>query len=449
MGQAIKRYARDFYVLVAVAAFGLTVAGYIVFHQAQHLQVPFISTAPFRIEAAFANARGVLPGQGQQVRIAGVPVGLISGDKLENGYAVVTFNLDPKYSHYIHSDASAFLRPQTGVKDMFVELDPGSQSAPTMKAGGMIGIQNTAPDVNADEVLSALDTDTRAYLQLLVNGLGKGLAGRGDDLRQIFVRYLPLHRDVARITTAIAQRRVALAHLVHNYGQLMNELGDNGGQLTQLVGASNQVLDAFASQNQNISSAVSKLPATLNQTSATLQKVNTYGHVLRPALDALDPPFRQLDTTNRQVLPTAVQGTPLLANEIRPFVRVARPYVRNLRPAAVGLARATPDFTATFHELDRFFNMGAYNKKGPQPVTGNAAQDAQRDEGYLFWLAWAAQDGDSVFSTSDAQGVFRRVELLQTCTSYRNEAELDPVITQLKGVQNLLNDPSLCNQPAP
>ena len=48
---------------------------------------------------------------------------------------------------------------------------------------------------------------------------------------------------------------------------------------------------------------MSKLPGTLNQTAATLGKVDTLAQRLGPALEALRPPFRQLDDANQAVLP--------------------------------------------------------------------------------------------------------------------------------------------------
>ena len=50
---------------------------------------------------------------------------------------------------------------------------------------------NTAPDVDPDEILSALDADTRDYLKLLISGAGKGLKGRGADLQETFARLGP------------------------------------------------------------------------------------------------------------------------------------------------------------------------------------------------------------------------------------------------------------------
>src|SRR6185312_11324698 len=98
----------------------------------------------FPVNAAFTTAQAVTPGQGQTVRIAGVQVGSIGGVKLENGQAVVRLDIDQKYKHLIHSDATALLRPKTGLKDMFVELDPGTNQAGPMPKDGTIPVQNTA-----------------------------------------------------------------------------------------------------------------------------------------------------------------------------------------------------------------------------------------------------------------------------------------------------------------
>src|SRR3712207_9452537 len=46
------------------------------------------------------------------------------------------------------------------------------------------------------EVLAVLDADTRAYLKLLISGGGKGVAGRGVDLRAALKRLGPLTRDL-------------------------------------------------------------------------------------------------------------------------------------------------------------------------------------------------------------------------------------------------------------
>jgi len=43
------------------------------------------------------------------------------------------------------------------------------------------------------------------HLRLLVEGLGKGLQGRGTDLRDVLMRLEPLHRDHAKVRGSLAQ----------------------------------------------------------------------------------------------------------------------------------------------------------------------------------------------------------------------------------------------------
>jgi phospholipid/cholesterol/gamma-HCH transport system substrate-binding protein len=144
------------------------------------------------------------------------------------------------------------------------------------------------------------------------------------------------------------------------------------------------------------------------------------------------------------VLPFVREAYPITKNKIRPFVQVARPQVRNLRPAAVNLARATPDFTSTFHELNRFFNIAAYNPGGRQGLTGNPQADSARDEGYLYWVAWLGQLTDSMFSTSDANGSFRRAALGFDCATIKSQVTANPAAGPLIGFSNALNDTALC-----
>ncbi len=442
MTRAIREHMRDFVAILVLFAISIGCAGYILSNQ--RLRFPFVEEEPFVLRAAFSDAQAVVPGQGQTVRVAGMRVGDIGDVELRGGVAVVRMELDQKYNDLVHSDATALLRPRTGLKDMFVELDPGTRETPLMKAGDTIPIQNTAPDVDADEVLSALDADTRDYLVLLINGAGGGLRGRGADLREVFRRLGPLHRDLRRLNRAVAERRENLARLVHDYGGTVDELGKRDRDLTRLVASASAVFDSLAREEDNISLAVNRLPGTLNQVESTLTRVQTLGEVMPPAFEAMRPVVRQLHETNLQVRPLAEEATPILRDRIRPFVREAQPYVRRIRPAARGLAKASPDLRKSFRELNRFFNMGAYNPGGREQLTGDFETDRRRDEGLLFWLAWTTQNGVSVFSTADAAGPFRRIVLSATCTTLQGQVQEEPAREILFNLSDALNDPGLC-----
>jgi len=404
---AIRKHVRDFLAVIALFVLALGTAAYILSNE--RLRFPFVEQKPLELRVELPNAQAVTPGQGQTVRVAGVEVGQIGQVNLKDGKAVVNLEIDPKYKHLIRRDATALLRSKTGVKDMFIEVDPGD--GPPLGGGQTIRIENTAPDTNPDEFLSALDADTRDYLRLLISGAGKGLKGRGSDLQETFARFGPLHRDLARVSGAVAKRRHNLRRLIHNYGILVRELGSKDRQLTTLVGASNRVFEAFASQNQNISQAVSELPGTLRQTQRTLTKLDPYARELGPTLDQLRPAVRAIDPANRASLPLFREGEPILRKQVRPFTRIATPYFHDLGQAARHLAKAGPELDKTFLGLNRLFDIGAYNKNGAQGLSGNLATDRARDEGYLYWLGWTAQNTVSLFSAGDAQGNFRRIFL--------------------------------------
>ena len=93
------------------------------------------------------------------------------------------------------------------------------------KPGYTIPVSNTLPDVDVDEILSSLDGDTRNYLQLLVNGAGQGLKGKGgSELAQVLERFEPTHRDLARLNKAVAVRGRDLQQLVNSLQRLNTAL---------------------------------------------------------------------------------------------------------------------------------------------------------------------------------------------------------------------------------
>ena len=105
------------------------------------------------------------------------------------------------------------------------------------------------------------------------------------------------------------------------------------------------------------------------------------------------------------------EATPQIRDQIRPFTRVATPYSVTWARARRGSAPGAPDLTISFNKLNRLFNIGAFNPGGAEGLTGNPARDRNRQEGYLYWLAWTAQNTNSLFNTADAMGPLRRITL--------------------------------------
>jgi phospholipid/cholesterol/gamma-HCH transport system substrate-binding protein len=405
---AMRKHWREVVAVAGLIVLALVVAVYIL--NSQNFRFPLVDEAPKHITVELENAQAVEPGQGQTVRVAGVEVGRISGVEVQNGVAAVDVELDHDYENLIRDDATALLRPKTALKDMFIEVSPGTGKV--LPEGGRITVANTLPDVDPDEIYAALDADTRPYLKLLVNGAGQGLRGRGNDLREVFRRFEPVHRDLARVTRATARRHDALERLVHRYGLLLEEVGRHPNDVRRLVNASQAVFDSLAGEQANISRSVALLPGSLRSTERALREVRGFAPLLRTTLSSLREPIRKLPATNAALRPFLRDTTPVLRTEIRPFVRTARPFTDDLRLAARDVAKATPDLDRSLEETNRFFNMGAYNPGGAESLSGlSVAEQRARNEGYLYWLAWTAQNGVSLFNTGDAQGPWRRVTI--------------------------------------
>jgi phospholipid/cholesterol/gamma-HCH transport system substrate-binding protein len=435
MKKAIRDHLKDFAAMIVLAIIALGVGGYILSNQRLHF--PIVEEKPIKLRAEFSTAQAVTPGQGQTVRVSGVKIGDVGKVELKEGRAIVDMDILPKYEGLIREDATALLRPKTALKDMFIDVQPGDGKPIAEK--GTIPVANTMPDVNPDEIWGMLDADTRDYLRLLLNGASRGLEGRGDELREVFERFEPTHRDLARVNGKVAERRENLRRLITNLNVLNKELARKDDDLAQLVDTSSRVFRAFAAEDTNITETVDRLPEALEQTTDTLVKVERFANILGPATRRLGPAVRGLDEANRSLIPLANEGTPIIRDQVRPFVREARPLVKDLTPAARRLANATPDLTRSFKVLNNLFNMVGYNKDGRE-----GPGDPDRDEGYLFWIAWLGHVGGAVFATSDNGGTLRPVALQASCATITNSIAETPQLGFLQSLTGALTDPRIC-----
>jgi phospholipid/cholesterol/gamma-HCH transport system substrate-binding protein len=404
MRHAISKNLREFVAVILMVFIALAVGGYILSNQRFYLPAwfPVLGTDFFELKAQFSTAQSVTPGQGQTVDIAGVPVGEIKRVELVDGRAVVTMSIRDKYKDFVKRDATMLLRPKTGLKDMVIEMDPGTPGTPRVPEGYTIPVSQTRPDVNLDEILANLDRDTRDYLRLLVAGGGEGLKNNGRNFRNAFRRFEPLGRDTAKLTKLLAERRQHLARLIHNLQLLVTEVGTKDKELAELVVSQNAVFEAFANQDENLRETFRLLPDTLRTTNSALAKSDELSQLLGPTLRKLRPGARALDNAQRATADFARETIDPVRDQVRPFARDAQPAVRALRPATRDLARITPRLRETFNVLNTLFNALGYNPPGTE-------------EGYLFWALWLNHIGASVYSTQDAHGLIRRGIIFTDC----------------------------------
>jgi phospholipid/cholesterol/gamma-HCH transport system substrate-binding protein len=428
--RALKKHSRAVVAIVFLAVVAMGVSGYILSHQRLYLPawVPVVGTDFYVVDAEFETAQAVVPGQGQTVNIAGVKVGDIGSVTLKDGHAVVQMKIKRRYAP-IYRNATILLRPKTGLKDMYLELDPGSQGAGEVPENGTIPVSDTLPDVNPDEVLAQLDGDTRAYLRILLGSGAQAFEGDSpEQLRASFRRFEPTARDAAKINALLAIRRQSVRHVVHNFQELATELGSKDHQLASLIDSSNANFQALASQDQNLRRSLRLLPGTLGQTATTLAKVDALSQNLGPAVQKLRPGARALGSSLAQTRPFLRETTPVVKKQLRPFARDVRPPVRDLRKAAGDLAVATPRLVKTFKFVNTVLNELAYNPPGSE-------------EGFLFWNSWAAHNAATVFGTEDAHGPVRRGLLLVSCDALGVLDQIKQTTPTLEVLIDLLNAP--------
>ena len=417
MMTAIRKSLRDFIAVIALVIIAGGISYYI--FQEQRLRIPVLEEKPFQFQAEFDNAQGVVAGQGQTLRVAGVRVGDVSKVELVDGRAVVTFDVDREYLP-IYEDATILMRPLTGLRDMFFSLDPGSEDRALpdggeIEEGDTVPLANTAPDVPLDQVLEALDNDNQAYLRAILVGAGQGLENRGKDLGRILGSLGPINRDLERLNTAVAQRDENLSRLVHNLSILTRSIGTQDGDIERLVTASNDALAAIASEDPDVQTATRLLPGALTETRDALAATKEFSDELGPTFDSLLPFARNLPELNSSTTRLAETVTPVIRDEIRPFVRSAREPIPDLNQAAGKLSKSAPGLETVAKKLNVLGNMAAYNPRDKEPVG-----TADRDEGYLYWAGWLAHNGSSVYPIQDGNGLYRRIYFTASACNLQN-----------------------------
>jgi phospholipid/cholesterol/gamma-HCH transport system substrate-binding protein len=428
----IRKQLPVFVAILFLFVGALGIGGYILSHQRFYLPAwfPLLGTDFYEVKAELPTGQAVVPGQGQTVNVAGVKVGEVGQVTLEDGRAVIDMQIKEEYQP-IYRDATILLRPKTGLKDMFLALDPGTRTAGELPEGGRVRVANTLSDVNADQVLAQLDGDTRAYLRILLNEGGTAFDDdtAQPDLRETFKRFEPTARDGERVTRLLIERRGNIKRAIHSFQQLSTALAERDDQLAALVDSANANFDAFASEEDALRAALREFPSALGQTETTLVKTETLASELGPALERLRPFARDLAPALRRTRPFFRETTPIVRDQIRPFARDVQPTVRDLRRASEDLAVVTPRLTSSFRVLNKFFNTLAYNPPGEV-------------EPYLFWAAWGAHAGATLWSLQDAHGPVRRGIVLVGCTTYNSLEQIVIANPQLGVPTQLLNLPN-------
>jgi virulence factor Mce-like protein len=386
--------------------------------------IPFLNP-PYEVKGVFADAQNL--SKRSPVRIAGVEVGQVTKVEAyseDSELTVVTMELKDD-ARPIHEDAEAKIRPRIFLEgNFFIELDPGTSSAPELDDDEMIPAAQTAGTVQLDEVLTSLQSDTRADLQKLLQGYGDSLNGeplpgedadqepmtRGQTAAESLNDSLDTAPDALRGIAIVNDATLGtelhdLSNLVIGQSRISEALAAKEEQLKDFVTNFNRTVAAFAAEDDNLRQTIRLLPEVLEQAN--------------PALDNLNAAFPPTRAFAREILP-GVRETPATIEASFPWIEQVRllvspaelqGLVNDLRPAIDDLAQLTDD---TVELLPKVNNASRCFIENVLP-TGDIVIDVPNYphetgvENYKeFWQSQVALSGES--QNFDGNGGYTRFQ---------------------------------------
>jgi ABC-type transporter Mla subunit MlaD len=355
------------------------------------------------------------------VRIAGVNVGKVTSVEADGDNAKVTFSVDDE-GLPLHDDATVVLRPRLFLEgNFFLDLRPGSPSAPPLDDGGDIPMTQTATAVQLDEVLTTLQQPDRENLARLLDGYGSALADKptpqqdkGQDpdvqglsaaeaLNKTFDYGGRAGKGSSQVNQALLGEQAGdLRGLVTATGRVFDELASSESDLSGLITNFNITTRAFNDESANLEETLVQLAPTVEQAQEQFVDINSAFPPLRAFARDLTPSVKELPGTIRAGNPWLAQTQQLLArDELGGIVRdlsIAQPY----------LAQGTANLSGAFGQLRPFGRCVADTlaPTGEVAITDQFATGQSNWDEFLFSLPTLAGTG----SNFDGNGEFLRIQ---------------------------------------
>jgi phospholipid/cholesterol/gamma-HCH transport system substrate-binding protein len=310
--------------------------------------VPF--THDFRVKAVFESSNSIR--KNSPVRIAGVNVGKVVkvDGKPGTDAAVVTMEIKKK-GLPIHKDATIKIRPRIFLEgNFFVDVKPGTPTAPTIDDGDTIPVTQTATPVQFDQLLSVLQSDTRDSLRKTLDGLGTGLSYKptraedadadpsargqsaGESLNDAIAYGERSLKGTAIVSDALlGSEDHDLSRLIAGLSRTAEGLGRNEGQLKDLLTNFNTTMAATASQATNLRASIRELGPTLQNAERALNSLNAAFPNTRAFAREILPGVRETPATIDAAFPWIAQTRELLGpDELKGVADELSPATRDL-----------------------------------------------------------------------------------------------------------------------
>lgn len=291
------------------------------------------------------------------VRIAGVNVGKVTSVEPNGEAADVTFTVDQE-GLPLHTDARITIRPRLFLEgNFFLDLRPGSPSAPDLPDGATIPITQTATAVQLDQLLTALQKPDRENLARLLAGYGSALDDKPSEpdptqdpavrnlsgaeaINESFTYGGEAGKSSSQVSQALLGEQAGdLRGLVDATGKVFSELASRESDLRDLITNFNITTGAFAAESQNLEATLAQLAPLAADAQGQLAEINTTFPPLRAYARALIPGVKELPATIRAGNPWLIQARALLQPE-------------ELGGVVSDLRIATPELAAGTYNLD-------------------------------------------------------------------------------------------------
>jgi virulence factor Mce-like protein len=263
--------------------------------------LPFLSH-PFTMNAVVRNSVDIIPGS--PVRIAGIDVGKVTGTESDGSFTKVSFTVGSE-ALPVHSDATATIRDRLFLEGgYYIQLDPGSPSAPAAHSGFTIPLSNTAYPVQFYQVLSTFDLAARQSLENTLTTLNEGFgapagqtptasnSGAGG-LKASIPQLAPTLKDIAWVTQGLRGTNPGeVARLLSSASSVTTTLAASSTQLTALVTGLDRSSGALASTDGALEQTIAGLDQTLRVAPPALTAVDRALPPLTHLATVLDPSLR-------------------------------------------------------------------------------------------------------------------------------------------------------------
>jgi phospholipid/cholesterol/gamma-HCH transport system substrate-binding protein len=391
----------------------------------------------FQMTAVFESANSIRPAS--PVRIAGVDVGKVVSVDAEEGSTTSRVTLEIADEGLpIHKDATMKIRPRIFLEgNFFVDLQPGTPSAPTIEDGDTIPVTQTAIPVQIDEVLTTLQDDTREDLKALLEGYGTTLTheptaaedrdqdpiARGktaaEALNLAYRDGGPALRDTSIVNEAFLGTRPGdVSRLLAGLRRTTRGLGRNTNVLQDLVSNFNTTLGAFATEQDALRGTLRELPPTLRTADTALASLNAafpatrrFAREILPGVRetpaTIEASFPWIDQMRRLLRPTELRG--LLA-ELTPATRssaIAIDATVRLLPEADRLSQCFSRVLLPTGDIvieDGFMSTGVENYKEFWYTMVGLAGEGQNFDGNGQYVRFQTGGGSNSVSTGQIPG---------------------------------------------